>query len=169
MSEKKLVVGAVVWVAYLWREQYDAGHDLGGKIRPCVIVADVKKGGERRLILGPITHTVQHDSVWVKLMRQEVMRCRLDPVNDCFLVVSDVNMISETRLRQELNRNEGFKRQPVGEVEHATVARAFGKLKAAEQQKMLRGVDLDKLEEVRKAGALKWRQQQRTDDKGPIK
>ena len=169
MSEKKLVVGAVVWVPYLWREQFDAGHDLGGKIRPCDGISDVKKGGERRLILGPITHTVQHDSVWVKLMRQEVMRCRLDPVNDCFLVVSDVNMISETRLRQELNRNEGFKRQPVGEVEHATVVRAFGKLKVAEQEKMLRGVDLDKLDEVRKAGALKWRQEQRKDDKRSIR
>jgi hypothetical protein len=50
--------GLVIRYSYLWRREFEAGHDEGTKDRPCAIVmAVVDQDGDREVWVLPITHT----------------------------------------------------------------------------------------------------------------
>jgi len=49
--------GLVIRYSYLWKREYDLGHEEGSKDRPCAIVVSiVDEDEEREVLVLPITH-----------------------------------------------------------------------------------------------------------------
>jgi hypothetical protein len=52
----------VVRYAYLWRSEHERGLEEGAKNRPCAVLLAVKDdGGDRKVVVLPITHTPPRD------------------------------------------------------------------------------------------------------------
>ncbi|MBT3329862.1 MAG: growth inhibitor PemK [Rhodospirillaceae bacterium] len=55
--------GLVIRYDFLWKNEADQGHDGSVKDRPCAVVLVTRRhvGGQRQVMVCPITHTLPHD------------------------------------------------------------------------------------------------------------
>jgi hypothetical protein len=54
--------GMVIRYAYLWRDEHARGLEEGAKDRPCaVLLAVTGEGGDRKVVVLPVTHTPPRD------------------------------------------------------------------------------------------------------------
>lgn len=85
----------VIRYSYLWRREFLAGREEGAKDRPCVIVAAVKRDGDRwRVVVLPVTHTPPDDpKTGVEIPLETKRRLRLDN-EQSWIIVSEWNEFS---------------------------------------------------------------------------
>jgi hypothetical protein len=86
------VPGLVIRYSYLWRREQLEGHEEGRKDRPCAIVAAVRtQGGEKRVLVLPITHSEPlADDAAIELPAPVKRRLGLDGLRS-WIVVSEYN------------------------------------------------------------------------------
>lgn len=73
-------VGAVLSFWYLWRHEFEAGEEVGHKVRPCVVVVAVKREPKvTRIAVVPVTHkSPGPDKISVELPAVAKEHLRLD-------------------------------------------------------------------------------------------
>jgi uncharacterized protein YifN (PemK superfamily) len=84
--------GLVISYAFLWKQEYDTGHEDGLKDRPCaVVLVSQDKNGDRLVTVVPITHTKPIDmAAAVELPAKTRARLGLDE-NPSWVVLTDLN------------------------------------------------------------------------------
>lgn len=84
--------GLVIRYSYLWKREYDAGHEGGSKDRPCAIVLAVTDDeGESQVMVLPVTHTPPGEPAdAVEIPRPTKQRLGLDGARS-WIVITEVN------------------------------------------------------------------------------
>lgn len=91
MAERdKLLVGMVVELGYLWKEEADQGHDRALKRRPCVIVEAVADRDGVRVGVVPITHNPPNDKYMTDVPSAYMKQAGLDG-KSCSVVLNEMN------------------------------------------------------------------------------
>lgn len=84
--------GHVVGFSYLWSWEVEAGHDLGRKRRPCLIVQVEAQGRDAVVRLVPISHRPITNMPSIEIPKGYLAGAGLDGLG-CYVIPSEVNCI----------------------------------------------------------------------------
>ena len=91
MSLPEPTPGLVIRYSYLWLSEADSGREEGVKDRPCAIVVVVQdRGGRKRVLALPITHSPPRDGFALELPPDTKRRLGLDD-EPSWIVLSEWN------------------------------------------------------------------------------
>lgn len=150
-----------MWFPFLFDWERQAGHDLGAKVRPCVVLRAVEQDGQWIYLLAPISHSTHHTPLHVELPREDHLRLGLARDKSSYVLVHEVNQTTQQLLIRALAQVAEDKRATLGSVSVNTLVRAKELRRLGRLKGLTRGLNLDELDKTVRCSADLYRSHKR--------